>query len=107
MDKLGRIAFIVGLVIAAVAGFGFNQAWTGGGVLAVLGAVVGLMNVGGGERSSFMIAGIAPDHFRNRIQPGALHWRPARALSWKNIMLFVAGAIFVVAVLSLFSTAKD
>lgn len=105
MDKVGRIAFIIGLVIAIVAGFGFNQPWMGW-VLAVLGAVVGFMNVGGGERSSFMIAGIALT-----ISATAFSQVPyigdQLGTVMGNVMTFVAGAIFVVAILSLFSTAKD
>jgi hypothetical protein len=105
MDKIGRIAFVVGLLIAIVAGIGFDQPWMSW-VLAVLGAVVGFMNIGGGERTSFMIAGIA-------LTMSATAFSQVPFIGDKlslvvgNVMIFVAGAVFVVAILSLFGTAKD
>jgi hypothetical protein len=106
MGNVGRIAFIVGLVIAVAAGFGLvDQPWMGW-VLAVLGAVVGYLNVSGGERSGFLIAGIAltisATAFSNVPYIG-----DALGPVMGNIMTFMAGAIFVVAIMALFSTAKN
>ncbi len=105
MDKVGRIAFIVGLIIAVAAAFGLNEPWMGW-VLALLGAVVGYLNVSGGERSSFMIAGIALTISATAFTQVPFIGDEVGAVMG-NIMTFMAGAIFVVAILSLFSTAKD
>ncbi|MEM3154892.1 MAG: hypothetical protein QW165_05010 [Candidatus Woesearchaeota archaeon] len=52
MDLLGRVAFYVGLVISVIAGWVEVQAWW----LAVLGIIVGLLNVTAKENSRFLLA---------------------------------------------------
>lgn len=105
MENVGRIAFIVGLIIAGAAAFGLNQSWMGW-ILALLGAAVGYRNVSGGERSNFMIAGIALTISATAFsQVPYIGGQPAPVMG--NIMTFMAGAIFVVANPALFSTAKD
>jgi hypothetical protein len=105
MENIGRIAFIVGLLVAVVAGFGFDQSWMGW-VLALLGAVVGFMNVGGTERNNFMIAGIALIMSATAFSQVPYVGDSLGAVTG-NVMVFMAGALFVVAVMSLFSSAKD
>ncbi len=52
MENFGRIAFYVGLVISIVAGWVQVQAWW----LAVLGLIVGLLNVTIKENNRFLLA---------------------------------------------------
>ena len=58
MAQVGKWAFIVGLVIAVVGGLGFGQSWFGW-VLAVLGLIVGFLNVSEREVHGFLLAAIA------------------------------------------------
>lgn len=105
MGNLGRILFIVGLIVAVAAGLGFSQPWLPW-ALAVLGAVVGFLNVSGGERNSFLIAGIAMLMSATAFSqvPGV---GDEITSIMRALMSFLTGAIFIVALLSLFDTARD
>ena len=50
---MGKCAFVVGLVIAVAGGLGFEQAWFGW-VLAVLGLIVGFLNINDKESQTFL-----------------------------------------------------
>ena len=88
MALVGKYAFLVGLVIAVAGGVGFEQAWFGW-VIAVLGLVVGFLNISDKESQTFLLAAIAlivatsavgaiplhrggddPDHREPRALPG-------------------------------------
>ncbi len=58
-NKLGSWAFIVGLILAVVLGFGFGAQYetTIVWALFVIGIAVGLLNVTAGETQSFLTAG--------------------------------------------------
>ena len=106
MEKVGPIAFIVGLVIAIAAGFGIvDQPWMGW-VLALLGAIVGYMNVAGAERNNFLVAGIAL-----AISATALNSVPyigdALGNVMPNIMTFIGGALFIVSIMAVFGSARN
>ena len=58
MGDLGKWAFIVGFVICVVAGVLVAAPWMYW-VLAVLGLVVGFMNITGEETRTFLLAAIA------------------------------------------------
>jgi len=58
METFGRIAFYIGLVVSIVAGW-VQIGATGVAVLAVLGIVVGLLNVTGKETGRFLIATVS------------------------------------------------
>ncbi|MBI4021046.1 MAG: hypothetical protein HY369_02290 [Candidatus Aenigmarchaeota archaeon] len=58
MERWGRIAFYIGLVIAVIAGFA-NVGDLGVAALVVLGIIVGALNVTGKEIHSFLVATIA------------------------------------------------
>ena len=55
---IGKWAFIFGLVIAVLAGLFFQPAWAVW-VLAILGVIVGLINVSAEETRGFLLASIA------------------------------------------------
>lgn len=113
MDNLGvagKWLFIAGLVIAAATGLGVSdQAGVGQYVpmaLAILGVIVGLLNVGKGESRTFLLSAIAL-----MMTATALSAIPAIGGSisaiMSNISAFIAPAALVVAIKSLFDTARD
>ncbi len=105
MMLVGKCSFIVGLVIAVAGGLGFEQAWFGW-VLAVLGLIVGFLNVSDKESQTFLLAAIALIVAANAV--GAIPYIGdvvTRVIA--NLVLFLGGAVLVVAVKSLFAVARD
>jgi len=103
-QTIGKWAFIVGLVIAVLAGLLFQPEgaiW----VLAILGVVVGLLNVAAEETRSFLLAAIALT-----LSATALNTLPvvgtALSLILPFVVAFVAGATIVVALKELYQTAR-
>ena len=103
-QTIGKWAFIVGLVIAVLAGLLFQPEgaiW----VLAILGVVVGILNVAAEETRSFLLASIALT-----LSATALNTLPiigtALSLILPFVVAFVAGATIVVALKELFQTAR-
>ena len=105
MVLVGKCSFIGGLVIAVAGGFGFEQAWFGW-VLAVLGLIVGSLNISDKESQTFLLAAIALIVAVNAV--GAIPYigeLVTRIIA--NLVLFLGGAVLVVAVKSLFAVARD
>ncbi len=105
MAHIGKWAFIVGLVIGVVGGLGFDQAWFGW-VLAALGLIVGFLNVSDKETQTFLLAAIALIVAAAAV--GAIPYVGdivTRIIA--NLVLFLGGAVLVVALKSLFAVAKD
>jgi len=104
LGLVGRWAFIVGLVIAGVAGLLFQAAWVVW-LLALLGVVVGLLNITTEETEGFLLAAIA-----FALSATALSTIPLIGGVIGNILgyvaAFVAGAMIVVALKTLFKTAR-
>ncbi|NVK23024.1 MAG: hypothetical protein HWD86_10950 [Kangiellaceae bacterium] len=102
--KIGSIAFLVGLVLAVVGAF-VNVEWFPM-LLAVLGLVVGFLNVSGGESRRFLIAAIA-----FMMSAYSLDSLPMVGEHIGNIMhnigYFVGAAALLVAVMALFDMSKD
>jgi hypothetical protein len=105
LDLVGKWAFIVGLVLAVVVGYIFQAEWVIW-VLAVLGVIVGLLNVTREDTERFLLAAIAL-----ALSVTALSTVPVLGLSITNILgyvaAFVAGAMVVVALKALFQTARS
>jgi hypothetical protein len=101
---VGKWAFIIGLVIAVIAGIFFQAAWVVW-VLAILGVIVGLLNVTETDTQSFLLAAIALI-----LSATALNTIPLVGEFIKNILgyvaAFVAGAMVVVALKALYETAR-
>lgn len=104
-DRIGKWAFIVGLVIAVLAGLFFQPAWAIW-VLAILGVIVGLLNVTAEDTRGFLLAAIALT-----LSATALNTMPvlgtAFSLVLPFVVAFVAGATIVVALKELFQTARS
>jgi hypothetical protein len=101
---VGRWAFIVGLVLAGVVGLFFQVEWVIW-VLALLGVIVGLLNVTVEETQEFLLAAIA-----FALSATALNTIPYIGAVAGNILAnlaaFVAGAMIVIALKALFKTAR-
>ena len=105
MALVGKVSFVVGLVIAVAGGLGFEQTWFGW-ALAVLGLIVGFLNISNKESQTFLLAAIALIVAANAV--GAIPYvgeGTTRIIA--NLVLFLGGAVLVVAVKSLFAVARD
>jgi hypothetical protein len=103
-ESIGKWAFIIGLVVAVLAGLLFQPGWAIW-VLAVLGVIVGLLNVTAEETRGFLLASIALT-----LSATALNTLPiiGSALSYvlPFVVAFVAGGMIVVSLKELFETAR-
>ncbi|MCP4247055.1 MAG: hypothetical protein GY778_08390 [bacterium] len=104
MDQIGKYAFIAGVVLAVVAGF-IGQSWVWW-VLAVLGLVVGVMNVTAEETRGFLLAAIGLILSASSIQQLPFIGDQITTIMG-NVVVFIGPAVLVVALKSLFETAKD
>ena len=100
--KLGSWAFIIGLIIAVLFGLFGTAGSTTMWVLAVLGLIVGLLNVTHGEAHMYLIASIAFLLSANSLT------MILSSLSgmMKNIVTFVAPGAAIVALRALYDIAK-
>ena len=105
MEQAGKWAFIVGLVLSFGAVLVPDQYWTIP-VLAVLGLIVGFMNVTSDESSSFLIAAIALIMSARALEAFPLVGEFLTAMI-ANVVAFLVAAVLVVAVKSIVSTARD
>jgi hypothetical protein len=105
MEKIGKYAFIAGLVICALAGAGLTQSWVPW-VLAVLGLAVGFLNVADKEVQTFLLAAIGLI-----LSASAIVMLPFVGGTLTTILaylvVFIAPAVLVVALKGLLATAKD
>lgn len=104
MALVGKWAFIIGLIIAVLAGFGIGYAWFGW-VMAVLGLIVGFLNVGADESQKFLLAAIGL--LMSATAVAQVPWVGGYLTHiLANVAIFISGAVLVVALRVLFATAK-
>ena len=105
MAQLGKWAFMVGLVVAVVGGLGFSQPWFVW-LLAVLGLVVGFLNVTDPEAERFLLAAVG-------LTVAATAWSLLPYVGGylsailDNIVAFIGAPVVVVALKVLLQTAED
>jgi hypothetical protein len=101
---IGKWAFIIGLVIAVLAGLFFQPGWAIW-ILVVLGVIVGLLNVTAEETQGFLLASIALT-----LSATALNSLPIVGTAFSYVLpfvvAFVAGATVVIALKLLFQSAR-
>jgi len=101
---IGKWAFILGIVIAVIAGLFYQPDWAIW-VLAILGIIVGFLNVTAEETRGFLLAAIALT-----LSATALNTIPIVGTAFELVLpfviAFVAGATIVVALKELFQTAR-
>ena len=104
LETIGKWAFIAGLVLAVLAGLLFQPGWAIW-VLAILGVIVGLLNVTAEATRGFLLASIALT-----LSATALNTLPVigTALSYvlPFVVAFVAGGMIVVSLKELFEAAR-
>jgi hypothetical protein len=102
--KIGKWAFILGLVIAVLAGLLMQPDWAIW-VLAILGVIVGFLNVTAEDTRGFLLAAIALT-----LSATALNNIPVVGTAFELILpfvvAFVAGATIVVAIKELLQAAQ-
>ena len=99
MQQIGHILFLFGLIVAFVSGVGFEHPWLPIG-LALFGIFVGQVNIKGADTKRFLIMGIALG-----VSASAFKQFPVIGPAMSDVMVFVGGALLVVAVRVLFGTA--
>jgi hypothetical protein len=102
--KIGKWAFILGLVIAVLAGLLMQPDWAIW-VLAILGVIVGFLNVTAEDTRGFLLAAIALT-----LSATALNTIPVVGTAFELILpfvvAFVAAATIVVAIKELLQAAQ-
>jgi hypothetical protein len=104
MANIGKWAFIAGLAIAVLAGLGVDANWVMW-LLAVLGLVVGFLNVTSEETQSFTLAAIALMLSATAVQDLPMVGGLLTNVM-VNLVVFIAPAVLVVALKGLFATAR-
>ena len=99
MQQLGQILFILGIIFAFLAGIGFEHPWLPIG-LAVFGVFVGLVNMAHVDTNQFLITGIALE-----VSASAFRQFAFMGAAMSDVMIFVGGALLVVAMRRLFQSA--
>jgi len=107
MELIGRIVFVIGVIIALVVGLMPSYAGTWGiAALVILGVIVGLLNVTTKEVGSFLLATVAL-----LLAGNALVAIPSIGSTLTAILSafvsFVAGAAIVLALREVFVMAKS
>jgi hypothetical protein len=104
LAAVGRWAFAIGLVVAVLAGLLFQPTWAIW-VLAILGVIVGVLNVTAEDTRGFLLAAIALT-----LSATALNTIPVVGMAFSLILpyvvAFASGAMVVVALKELFVTAR-
>ena len=104
LEMVGKWAFIVGLVLSVIVGAFFQAEWVVW-VLAILGVIVGVLNVTGEDTERFLLAAIAFGLSATAlVTVPIIGFQLTNALSY--VAAFVAGAMIVVALKVLFQTAR-
>jgi len=103
--NIGKWAFILGLVIAVLAGLFYQPDWALW-VLAILGVIVGFLNVTAEDTRGFLMAAIALT-----LSATALNTLPIVGTAFSYVLpfvvAFVAGATIVVALKELFQVGRS
>ena len=99
MQQIGQILFVLGIIFAFVAGLGFEHPWLPIG-LAIFGVFVGMVNILDVDTNKFLITGIALE-----VSASALKQFPFIGAAMSDVMIFVGGALLVVAMRVLLKTA--
>jgi hypothetical protein len=107
MEKIGRLAFLIGVAVAIVLGIvapaeGQTALWIG--ILAVLGLIVGIVNVTQSEGQKFLIAAIALLVLVNASTGLVVLWDKLGVIL-QYVAVYTAPAALVVAGRTLWGTA--
>jgi hypothetical protein len=104
MEKVGRWAFIAGLVLAVLAGLLLKASWVTW-LLVILGLVVGFLNVSTKEPQGFLLPAVALTLSAAAVQSLPLVGGVVTTIL-ANVVTFIAAAMLLVAIRALLVTAK-
>ena len=104
MEQAGKYAFIVGIALAVLAGF-LDGSWIWV-TLAVLGLVVGILNITADESRGFLLAAMGLILSASSVQQLPYVGEVVTSILG-NLVVFIGPALLVVALKSLFEVAKD
>lgn len=99
MQQIGQILFFLGIIFAFVAGLGFEHPWLPIG-LGIFGMFVGLVNIVDVDTNKFLITGIALE-----VSASAFKQFSFIGAAMSDVMIFVGGALLVVAMRVLFKSS--
>jgi hypothetical protein len=99
MQQIGQILFVLGILFAFVAGLGFEHPWLPI-ALAFYGMFVGMVNIVDADTNKFLITGIALE-----VSASAFREFSFIGAAMSDVMIFVGGALLVVAMRLLFKSA--
>lgn len=99
MQQIGQVLFILGIIFAFVAGIGFEHPWLPVG-LAIFGIIVGFVNLINVDTTKFLVTGIALE-----VSASAFRQFTFLGAAMSDVMIFVGGALLVVAMRTLFQSA--
>ena len=99
MQQIGQILFILGIIFAFLAGIGFEHPWLPVG-LAIFGIIVGFVNLVDVDTTKFLVTGIALE-----VSASAFRQFTFIGEAMSDVMIFVGGALLVVAMRTLFQSA--
>ncbi len=108
MDKIGRYAFLGGVVVSVIAGF-ISMDWIFA-ALTVLGLVVGFLNVGATEVQNFLLAavGLVIISYFGADKIGSLPLvGDVLGRIYSALLAFVSPAAIIVALKSLYTVSKE
>jgi hypothetical protein len=109
IQKVGSWAFIVGLIIAIIAGFWPLETVTTS-VLIVLGLIVGFLNITGKETNSFLFATlvlVVMTSMGGQVLAGIRFVGPMLQNMFSAMMLFIIPAGVVVGLKAIYSLAES
>ncbi len=107
LERAGSWAFIIGVLIAIVVGFGFgslNDTVTS--VLVVIGLIVGLLNVTAHETGSYLLASVSLV-IVSSLSANALSALPVAQNILAALNVFVVPATIIVALKAIYSLASN
>ena len=106
MGNIGRWLFIAGLIICVVVGLGIASNPYVPAALAILGVIVGFLNIGVGESTRFLLAAVALILCASSLNSIPYIGQYVSSIAG-YLVSFMAAAVVVVAVKSLMETAGD
>ncbi|MBT7903634.1 hypothetical protein HN587_07260 [Candidatus Woesearchaeota archaeon] len=109
MEKIGSWAFIIGVIIAIVAGF-FSIGAVMTSILIVLGLIVGFLNVTSNETNNFLFAAlvlVVVSGFGGGMLGNVQTVGPYLQRIFAALLTFVVPATVIVALKSIYALAKD
>jgi hypothetical protein len=105
MEKIGRYAFIAGLIISVIAGF-MAIGDMGIAALVVLGVIVGILNVTGKEVQPFLLGTVALMLVGSALSMVLATFPPVPGIL-SAFVAFVAGAALIVALKEVYAITSS